>query len=313
MGMLKTTISSMKCYDVVSHSEITLDCSELWEEESTGLLWVWYDYVMLEYLQHQQHDNFWLWMWTMKQADRIWTSQSFFLPSSMSFNLISSWGSAHLAAFLGLDWQSCHSNVKSCRAFFIPPANIFSLLLSRTIPGFFSHPFHLSSSPHQLPVPQTKWRVTVYSCGFVLQTASYRKAYLHTLTSTCTHSHKRGWAGSALTWDFLFSCVTSLVWNFAVQHTYVTHSQTWVIIWRSFSSLDKSLNQFFSFQKGKLHAALQEKNRLNLELVDHHLKSSRYDQVRCLLCKAESAFTPSFSFLKLIFLYVFSNLVVLYT
>lgn len=122
------TISSMKCYDVFSHSEITLDCSELWEEESTGLLWVWYNYVMLEYLQHQQHDNFWLWMWTMEQADRIWTSQSFFLPSSMSFNFISSWGSAHLAAFLGLDWQSCHSNVKSCRAFFfIPPANIFSL------------------------------------------------------------------------------------------------------------------------------------------------------------------------------------------
>ncbi|XP_037547686.1 RIMS-binding protein 2 [Nematolebias whitei] len=33
--------------------------------------------------------------------------------------------------------------------------------------------------------------------------------------------------------------------------------------------------------KGKLHVALQEKNRLNLELVDHHLKSSKYDQVQC--------------------------------
>ncbi|KAM9841129.1 RIMS-binding protein 2 [Aulostomus maculatus] len=32
--------------------------------------------------------------------------------------------------------------------------------------------------------------------------------------------------------------------------------------------------------KAKLHAALQEKNRLNLELVSHHLKASKYDQVR---------------------------------
>lgn len=33
-------------------------------------------------------------------------------------------------------------------------------------------------------------------------------------------------------------------------------------------------------QKAKLHAALQEKNRLNLELITHHLKASKYDQVR---------------------------------
>ncbi|XP_030291387.1 RIMS-binding protein 2 isoform X5 [Sparus aurata] len=32
--------------------------------------------------------------------------------------------------------------------------------------------------------------------------------------------------------------------------------------------------------KAKLHAALQEKNRLNLELINHHLKASKYDQVR---------------------------------
>ncbi|XP_024918579.1 RIMS-binding protein 2 isoform X1 [Cynoglossus semilaevis] len=32
--------------------------------------------------------------------------------------------------------------------------------------------------------------------------------------------------------------------------------------------------------KAKLHAALQEKNRLKLELIDLHLKSSKYDQVR---------------------------------
>lgn len=32
-------------------------------------------------------------------------------------------------------------------------------------------------------------------------------------------------------------------------------------------------------QKAKLHAALQEKNRLNLELINHHLKASKYDQV----------------------------------
>nr|XP_046231588.1 RIMS-binding protein 2 [Scatophagus argus] len=31
--------------------------------------------------------------------------------------------------------------------------------------------------------------------------------------------------------------------------------------------------------KAKLHAALQEKNRLNLELISHHLKASKYDQV----------------------------------
>uniref|UniRef100_A0A671TP56 RIMS-binding protein 2 n=1 Tax=Sparus aurata TaxID=8175 RepID=A0A671TP56_SPAAU len=33
-------------------------------------------------------------------------------------------------------------------------------------------------------------------------------------------------------------------------------------------------------KKAKLHAALQEKNRLNLELINHHLKASKYDQVR---------------------------------
>ncbi|XP_041826823.1 RIMS-binding protein 2 isoform X8 [Melanotaenia boesemani] len=32
--------------------------------------------------------------------------------------------------------------------------------------------------------------------------------------------------------------------------------------------------------KAKLHAALQEKNRLNLELINHHLKASKYDQVQ---------------------------------
>ncbi|XP_047185521.1 RIMS-binding protein 2 isoform X3 [Scophthalmus maximus] len=32
--------------------------------------------------------------------------------------------------------------------------------------------------------------------------------------------------------------------------------------------------------KAKLHAALQEKNRLNLELINHHLRASKYDQVR---------------------------------
>ncbi|XP_071322213.1 RIMS-binding protein 2 isoform X4 [Trachinotus anak] len=32
--------------------------------------------------------------------------------------------------------------------------------------------------------------------------------------------------------------------------------------------------------KAKLHAALQEKNRLNLELINHQLKASKYDQVR---------------------------------
>ncbi|XP_034458198.1 RIMS-binding protein 2-like isoform X15 [Hippoglossus hippoglossus] len=32
--------------------------------------------------------------------------------------------------------------------------------------------------------------------------------------------------------------------------------------------------------KAKLHAALQEKNRLNLELINHHLQASKYDQVR---------------------------------
>ncbi|KAI4816586.1 hypothetical protein KUCAC02_008909 [Chaenocephalus aceratus] len=33
-------------------------------------------------------------------------------------------------------------------------------------------------------------------------------------------------------------------------------------------------------KRAKLHAALQEKNRLNLELITHHLKTSKYDQVR---------------------------------
>ncbi|XP_070844925.1 RIMS-binding protein 2 isoform X4 [Chaetodon trifascialis] len=32
--------------------------------------------------------------------------------------------------------------------------------------------------------------------------------------------------------------------------------------------------------KAKLHAALQEKNRLNLELINHHLKASKYEQVQ---------------------------------
>uniref|UniRef100_A0A7N6F6E5 SH3 domain-containing protein n=1 Tax=Anabas testudineus TaxID=64144 RepID=A0A7N6F6E5_ANATE len=32
--------------------------------------------------------------------------------------------------------------------------------------------------------------------------------------------------------------------------------------------------------RAKLHAALQEKNRLNLELIKHHLKASKYEQVR---------------------------------
>lgn len=138
------TISSMKCYDVVSHNQIT-DCSELWEEESAGLLWVWYNYVMLEYLQHQQHDNFWLWMWTVARADRIWTSQSFFLPSSMPFNFISSCSSAHLAAFSGLDWQICHSNVKSFR-FFCSSCKHFLTICCFPSPFQVSYPTH-STSP----------------------------------------------------------------------------------------------------------------------------------------------------------------------
>ncbi|XP_051268651.1 RIMS-binding protein 2 isoform X3 [Dicentrarchus labrax] len=39
-------------------------------------------------------------------------------------------------------------------------------------------------------------------------------------------------------------------------------------------------NQALKIEKAKLHAALQEKNRLNLELINHHLKASKYDQVR---------------------------------
>ncbi len=35
----------------------------------------------------------------------------------------------------------------------------------------------------------------------------------------------------------------------------------------------------FLLQKAKLHAALQEKNRLNLELINRQLKASKYDQV----------------------------------
>ncbi|TKS84638.1 RIMS-binding protein 2 [Collichthys lucidus] len=35
-----------------------------------------------------------------------------------------------------------------------------------------------------------------------------------------------------------------------------------------------------SSKKAKLHAALQEKNRLNLELINRHLKASKYDQVQ---------------------------------
>ncbi|XP_038589877.1 RIMS-binding protein 2-like isoform X4 [Micropterus salmoides] len=38
--------------------------------------------------------------------------------------------------------------------------------------------------------------------------------------------------------------------------------------------------QHYRKLKAKLHAALQEKNRLNLELINHHLKASKYDQVQ---------------------------------
>ncbi|XP_068430060.1 RIMS-binding protein 2 isoform X3 [Clinocottus analis] len=38
--------------------------------------------------------------------------------------------------------------------------------------------------------------------------------------------------------------------------------------------------QQYRKKRAKLHAALQEKNRLNLELINHHLNTSEYDQVR---------------------------------
>ncbi|XP_067340627.1 RIMS-binding protein 2 isoform X3 [Channa argus] len=38
--------------------------------------------------------------------------------------------------------------------------------------------------------------------------------------------------------------------------------------------------QHYRKQKAKLHAALQEKNQLKLELINHHLKASKYDQVQ---------------------------------
>ncbi|XP_068561981.1 RIMS-binding protein 2-like isoform X2 [Cebidichthys violaceus] len=38
--------------------------------------------------------------------------------------------------------------------------------------------------------------------------------------------------------------------------------------------------QQYRKKRAKLHAALQEKNRLNLELINRHLKTSEYDQVR---------------------------------
>ncbi|XP_070408369.1 peripheral-type benzodiazepine receptor-associated protein 1-like [Nothobranchius furzeri] len=34
-------------------------------------------------------------------------------------------------------------------------------------------------------------------------------------------------------------------------------------------------------KKAKLHAALQEKDCLNVELINHNLKASKYDQVQC--------------------------------
>ncbi|KAM9735734.1 RIMS-binding protein 2 isoform 2-T2 [Menidia menidia] len=55
-------------------------------------------------------------------------------------------------------------------------------------------------------------------------------------------------------------------------------------VWDGLNDWDRSMqwteHQGQVHEKAKLHAALQEKNRLNLQLIGRHLKASKYDQVQ---------------------------------
>lgn len=134
---------SVTCQDLTR--EISLQCSELWLDESAALVGVWCNYVMLEYLQHQRRDSLWKWTWAVKSMQT---------GSQPSFD--SSWPR--------------YVSLTSCTLFLTPYFHLLSVLLPQGSPTSCCSS-QLASSL-SLPVPRIKWRVTVCSCAFCPQTAS---------------------------------------------------------------------------------------------------------------------------------------------
>lgn len=169
----------------------------------------------------------------------------------------------------------------------VSPSNLFPhpLALSH-YPGFLhlhSTLTHLTSDlflsvlPSFLALfhaPNRGWQHT--AVGYVLQAASssltiLSHVYAHTHVRVCIHTEE-----GLTTESFICLLYRSFKMESAFIH-YAVHAMR-----NLYHNMARQLSLFFNFsfpQKAKLHAALQEKNRLNLELINHQLKASRYDQV----------------------------------
>lgn len=146
-----------------------------------------------------------------------------------------------------------------------------------------THPSHFRSLSSCSPIlfgslPCTKWRVTVYSCGLCPPDSIFELNHAPSLTHTHTSIHtEEGLSAQS------FICL--LYGGFKMESACIRYAVSHdVIAMRNMDhDMARQLNHFsfvMSFlQKAKLHAALQERNRLNLELINHQLKASRYDQV----------------------------------
>ena len=264
---------------------------------------------MLEYLQHQRHDNFWMWIWAVREcADgKLHTSFNPFLRDMQPNLILSSPGFTdimHSFAYLAFDWciQPSTSILSSPQFVFLSwiflPQNIFPLPLPLShhpasflwpstplfLPvSFFLWPPHhhfFFSSPLPSLIPHTKWRVTVCSCGFCPPDSILGKSLA---PRTCIQTE--GGIGTNLSLSSV-AYIIVLRWSYAARLASVMQSRRKSLC-NEGDSVSSCHNTHVSLfpplfipQKAKLHAALQEKNRLNLELINHHLKASKYDQVR---------------------------------
>ncbi|XP_019128006.1 RIMS-binding protein 2 isoform X4 [Larimichthys crocea] len=120
----------------------------------------------------------------------------------------------------------------------------------------------------------------------------HRQTCAHTRTEasppTCTASLRCDGKGRELFWDKVGTAF-KLRYEVSTQQT-TGHSVYNVSRFRLLEERNRALKlevatlrqekQQYRKLKAKLHAALQEKNRLNLELINRHLKASKYDQVQ---------------------------------
>lgn len=148
---------------------------------------------MLEYLQHQRHDNFWMWIWAVREcADaKLHTSFQSFLRDMQPNLILSSprfTDIMHSFTYLAFDWRIQRSTSILLSPQFVSLSWIFlpqtffplplplshhtasslwpSIPLFLPISFFLCPPHHFFSSPLPSLIPHTKWRVTVCSCGF---------------------------------------------------------------------------------------------------------------------------------------------------